>query len=342
MLATDALFGYNLSMREIPSDKKLNFAIMGAGHIAAKMARTLDFLRGEVNPYAVASRSIERAKAIAGESRFERAYGSYAEMLADEDVDVVYVATPNHLHVAHTMDCLAAGKHVVCEKPFSTTAEGAELAFDMARKRGLFVLEALWTRFQPSVRLMRQVIASGEIGAPRFLQATFALAIGHKERVKRPELGGGALLDLGIYPINFAAMHFGLAGIRRVTSAATLSPEGVDDQSTITIEYGDGRMASLATSMTAAFGTSARIAGTLGYIDSAQLTRCESFSVRKVPSDEERIVNCPFDFNGYEYEIRAADAAIRAGRIECAEMPWSETIAIARLMEDLRRRWNAH
>ncbi len=326
-------------MEKKPPSTKLNFAIMGAGHIAAKMARTLDFLRDEVSPYAVASRSLARAEAIRAESGFARAYGSYAEMLADDNVDVVYVATPNHLHVAHAMACLAAGKHVVCEKPFAMSAAEAESVFSQARERGLFVLEALWTRFQPAARLMREVLASGEIGTPRFLQASFALAIAHKERVKRPELGGGALLDLGIYPLNFAAMHFGLDGIRRISSAATLSPEGVDDQSSVTIEYDDGRMASLTTSMTAAYGTTSRIAGTLGCIDAPQLTRCESFVVRQVPSGVERVVECPFDFNGYEYEIRAAAKAIRAGCPECQEMPWRETVAIAKIMEDLCRDW---
>jgi predicted dehydrogenase len=316
-----------------PQSDKLNFAILGAGHIAAKMARTLDFLREEITPYSVASRDISRAEAICAESRFERAYGSYAEMLADSAVDVVYIATPNSFHHAQMLDCLMAGKHVICEKPFTLTVAEAEEVFALARSRGLFVLEALWTRFQPAVRLIREVIASGEIGTPRFLEACFGLAISHKERVKNPALGGGALLDLGIYPLNFAAMHFGLADIRRIHSAATLSREGVDDQSTITLEYNDGRMAALTTSMTAACGAFGRISGTLGHIELAQLTRCESFTVRLVPSDKARVVQCPFDFNGYEYEVRAAAAAIRAGRLECDEMPWKETLAVCGVME---------
>ncbi len=318
---------------------KLNFALLGAGHIAAKMARTLDFLRDEVRPYAVASRDLARAEAIRSLSRFDRAYGSYAEMLADPTVDVVYVATPNSCHYQQMKDCLAAGKHVLCEKPFTLTVAEAEEVFALARSRGLFVMEALWTRFQPCVRRIREIIDSGEIGTPRFLQASFGLAISHKERVKSPALGGGALLDLGIYPLNFAAMHFGLADISRVSSCATLSPEGVDDQSTITLEYADGRMASLTTSMTAAYGASGRIAGTRGFIDLPRLTTCQSFIVRQVPSDAERVVDVPFDFNGYEYEVRAVAAAIRAGRLECAEMPPSETIAITRLMENLRETW---
>ncbi len=319
---------------------RLNFALLGAGHMAAKMARTLDFLRNEIRPYAVASRDMARAEAIRAESRFDRAYGSYAEMLADPAVDVVYVATPNSCHFKQMKDCLMAGKHVLCEKPFALAAAEAGEVFDLARSRGLFAMEALWTRFQPAVRLIRDVVSSGEIGSPRFLQATFALAISHKERVRNPLLGGGALLDLGIYPINFAAMHFGLTGISRVSSCATLTPEGVDDQSAITLEYADGRMASLTTSMTAAYGTTGRIAGTCGCVDIPQLTRCESFVVREMPSGAERVVSAPFEFNGYEYEIRAVAAAIRAGRLECAEMPWSETLAITRLMQELREAWH--
>ena len=321
--------------------KKLNFAILGAGHIAGKMAKTLDFLRNELTPYAVASRSLEKAEQLRAACNFEKAYGSYAEMLADPAVDVVYIATPNSLHYEQMKLCLAAGKNVICEKPFTLKKSEAEDIFATAKAKKLFVLEAVWTRFQPAVEKIRAVIASGEIGTPRFLQATFALAISHKERVKRPELGGGALLDLGIYPLNFAALYFGLDGIKRISSAARLSDEGVDDQSSVTIEYEDGRMAVLTTSMTAAFGTAGRIAGTLGYIDTPQLTLCQNFEVRKIPSNEARTVTCPFDCNGYEYEIRAAVKAISEGQLECAEMPWSETVAVTGLMEDLIREWRA-
>ncbi len=318
---------------------KLNFALLGAGHISGKMARTLDYLRDEVRPYAVASRDLARAEALCAEWKFDRAYGSYAEMLADPAVDVVYIGTPNSCHFQQMKDCLAAGKHVLCEKPFTLTEAEAEEVFALARARGLFVMEALWTRFQPATRLIREILASGEIGTPRFLQASFGLAISQKERVKQPALGGGALLDLGIYPLHFMAMHFGLEGIRKISSSATLSPEGVDDQSAIAVEYEDGRMASLTTSMTAAYGASGRIAGTLGCIDLPMLTTTQSFIVRQIPSLRERVVEAPFECNGYEYEVRAVAEAIRAGQTECAGMPWKETLAVTRIMEGLRRGW---
>lgn len=321
---------------------QLRFAILGAGHIAGKMARTLDFLRGEVRPYAVASRDIGRARAIADECGFDKAYGSYEEMLADGDVDVVYVATPNNLHVEHALACLAHGKHVLCEKPFAMSADGAQRVFDEAARRGLFAMEAMWTRFQPAARLIREVISSGEIGHPRYLQATFGLNIAAKERVARPELGGGALLDLGIYPLNFASMHFDLPDefwSGATISRATLLGTGVDDQSSITIDCGDGRLACLSTSVTAAMGAYGRIAGTLGCIEVPALTRCEGFIVRSIPSGDERRVECPFDFNGYEYEVRAVARALAEGRTECPEMPWAETMRMTRAMEALRAAW---
>lgn len=317
---------------------KLNFAILGAGHIAGKMARTLDFLRDEANPYAIAARDFDRAERLRAECNFKVAYGSYADMLADPAVDVVYVATPNALHFGHCRMCLAAGKHVVCEKPFTTTAADAAALFALAREKRLFMLEAVWTRFQPAVKIIRNIIASGEIGAPRFLQASFGLAISHKERMASPALGGGALFDLGLYPLNYAGMYFGL-DFESATSCATLTPGGVDDHSVVALKYRDGRLATLTTSMTAAMGTSGRIAGTLGYIDTPQLTRCETISVCKIPSGKTRTIPCPFDFNGYEYEIRATTKAIAEGRLECAEMPWSETLALTGLMENLRREW---
>lgn len=318
----------------------LRFGLLGAGHIAGKMGKTLAFLAKEgcVETYAVASRDLAKSEKLRAEHGFAKAFGSYEEMLADGNVDAVYVATPNSLHASQVKMCLAAGKHVLCEKPFTLkTSEAAEL-FAEAKSRGLFLMEALWTRFMPAVGLIRDVIASGEIGEPRFLNGIFALDLAWKDRVTDPKLGGGALLDLGIYPINFADMFFGLAGAE-VSSAAVLSPEGVDDQSVITLKYPDGRMASLSTSMTAAYGTTSRIAGTKGCIDMPMLTTCQEFTVKVGRDGAERKVACPFDCNGYEYEVRAMAEAIRQGRTECNEMPPSKTLEITAFMEKLRAGW---
>lgn len=317
---------------------RLRIGILGAGHIAAKMARTLNFLRGEMEPYAIASRDLARAEALRAATGFSRAYGSYGEMLADPRVDVVYIATPNHLHREHSLACIAAGKHIVCEKPFALTEADAREVFNEAEKRGVFAMEALWTRFQPAARLIREAIASGEIGEVRFASAAFGLAISGKERIAKVEMGGGAMLDLGIYPLNFADMFMGIDEECRVSSVSTSLPGGADDQSAVAISWPDGRLASVLCSATAAMGAWGRISGTRGSIEIPALTRCESFRVRKITSDEVREVHCPFDCNGYEYEMRAAAAAIAGGRRETSEMPWSATLRMARLLESLANR----
>lgn len=316
----------------------LRFGILGAGNIASKMAATLDFLREELIPYAISARNLDRAEALRQKFNFKKSYGSYEEMLQDPNVDVVYISTTNPMHYEHAKASLLAGKHIICEKPFTVTTEQAIEIFDIAKANNLFALEAVWTRFQPYVKMMKDIIASGEIGAPRFIQATFALQMSTKERIVEPT-AGGALLDLGIYPIHFASLFLGHE-YTRLTSHSTKAPSGVDDQSTITLEYGDGSIADLSTSMTASYGTTARIAGTKGSIDFPMLTLGQAFTVKSPESPAGRVVPCPFDFSGYEYEIRAAIKAINEGKCECAECTWKDTIAVTRLMEKLRTTWN--
>lgn len=317
--------------------KQLRFGILGAGNIATKMAATLDFLRDELIPYAISARSFDRAEALRQKFNFEKAYGSYDEMLKDSNVDVIYISTTNPMHYQHVKASLLAGKYIICEKPFTVTTKEAEEIFAIAKERKLFALEAVWTRFQPYVRMMKEIIASGEIGTPRFIQATFALEMSAKERIVEPT-AGGALLDLGIYPIHFASLFLGHE-YTRLTSHSTKAPSGVDDQSTITLEYQDGSIADLSTSMTASYGTTARIAGTRGSIDFPMLTLGQAFTVKSPSSPSGRIVPCPFDFSGYEYEIRSAIKAIDEGKLECSECKWSDTLAVTRLMEKLRTTW---
>ena len=315
----------------------LRIALLGAGHICEKMARTLDALRDEVVPYAVGARDLDRARAFAERFGLEKAYGSYAELVADPAVDLVYIGTPNSHHFEHVRLCLEAGKHVLCEKPFTANAAQAEVLFTLAREKRLFLQEAIWTRFLPAMKQVREVIASGEIGRPRFLEAAFGVPIAQKERVIRPELGGGALLDLGIYPLVFALMLFG-EDYAKLSGSAVLSPTGVDDQSAFTLEYADGRMASLTTSFSAFDGAWGRVSGTEGRIEIDVLVRCEGFRVVK-PDGSVREVRCPFEHTGYEYEVRACAAAIEAGRTECEEATSLSTLFTLHTMDTLRRLW---
>lgn len=191
----------------------LRFGILGAGKIAAVMAHTVNGMiaagNRELELYAVASRDAARAERFAGEHGVSRSFGSYEAMLADTALDLVYVATPHSHHAAHIRLCLEAGKHVLCEKAFTVNeAQAAEL-FELAKAKGLLLTEAIWTRYMPSRRLIDGLLAEGLIGKPCMLSANLCYPIIQNERIRKPELAGGALLDVGVYTLNFAFMHFG-------------------------------------------------------------------------------------------------------------------------------------
>ena len=318
----------------------IRFSILGAGHIAEKVATTAAFLakRGELRLRAVAARDADRAAAFAARFGFETSFGSYEALAADDATDLVYVATPNTFHAPHTSLCLKHGRSVLCEKPFTANAREAEEVFALARERGLFCGEAMWLRFLPASHAIDEVLRSSRIGTPRLIEADFAVPVADKERIREPSLGGGALLDLGIYPIAFALMHFG-TDYADVTGRATLLPTGVDDQSAFSLGWADGRIAAAACSTTAAGGASARIVGTAGTIEVPQLTRCEGFRVAPFGGGEAEDVSLPFECNGYEYELRAAAQAVAGGLLECPEAPHSATLAALRAMDTLRASW---
>ena len=226
-------------------------AILGAGNIAKSMAAALRGLqkRGEnVEPYAVGARELSRAEAFAREQGFEKAYGSYEELVSDPEIDLVYVATPHSMHCEHMRLALEHGKNVLCEKAFTMNAGQAEEVIALAEKKGLLLAEAIWPRYMPSRQMILDLIDSGVIGTVTSLSANLGYPLTHVERLVRPELCGGALLDLGVYPLNFACMAFP-GEIRDVASACVKWETGVDAQNSFTLTFEDGRMAVLYSSM---------------------------------------------------------------------------------------------
>lgn len=320
--------------------KPIRLSILGAGHIAGKTAAAAAYLaaRGEIRLRAVAARDTARAAALATRFGFETSFGSYEELAADPETDLVYIATPNTLHAPHSRLCLEGGKHVLCEKPFTANAREAEEVLALARSCGLFCGEAMWLRFLPASAAIGEALRTGRIGEPRMIEAVFEVPISEKERIREPALGGGALLDLGVYPIAFALLHFG-EDYADATGRATLLPTGVDDQSAFSLGWADGRIAALACSATAAGGAAGRIVGTEGAIDVPQLVRCEGFRISPFGGDEPEDFSHPFECNGYEYELRAAARAIADGLSECPEAPHSATLAALRAMDALRAAW---
>lgn len=314
-----------------------NIAILGAGHIAEKMARTLQQMP-QVRMYAVASRSIDKARAFAAQWGFAKAYGSYAEMLADADVHLVYVATPHAMHHGHMRQCVMAGKAVLCEKSFTCNAAEAADVLRLAEQRKVLVAEAIWTRYMPLMHTLAGLVRSGAIGRPCTLSANLCYPVSHKQRIQSPGLGGGALLDLGVYTLNFAAMLFGTQ-IERVDTSCQLTPTGMDAQHSITLWYGDGRMAQLFSSIYARSDRQGIVSGTDGHIIVENINNPSSLRVVDNQYQVVRTIDAPRQVTGFEYEVQACIDALQAHRTEVPQMPHAETLRIMQLMDGLRRQW---
>jgi len=318
-------------------------AILGCGSIARTMANTLRRMRdgGEaVCLYAAASRRIETAQAFAAQEGFEVAYGSYEEMVRDPKVDLVYVASPHSHHAEHMKLCLNNGKPVLCEKSFTANAAQAREVLALAKEKNLLVAEAIWTRYMPSRRIIDEVIASGAIGTPQLLKASLHYPIFHVPRITDPALAGGALLDVGVYPLNFCSMFFGNDYARMETSAV-LTDRGVDQHESITLHYADGRMAQLSAGVTCRCDRHCLISGTKGYLTVDNVNNPMKITLYR----QEDGFTCgedipvPQQISGYEYQVRACMKALAEGAIECPEMPHSETIRIMEIMDALRGSW---
>lgn len=316
----------------------MNISIMGAGNIARMMATTLQPLKG-VTCYAVAARDIGRAQVFADKYGFERAYGTYRDMLEDPNVELVYIATPHSHHYEHIKLCLEHGKHVLCEKAFTANARQAEEVLRMAEERGLLLTEAIWTRYLPMRQTINDVIASGIIGKPTSISANLGYPLEHIDRLTKPELCGGALLDLGVYVLNFASMIFG-DDIEGLTANCVKYPSGVDAQETIMLSYRDGRMASLYVTMLAQTDRRGFINGTNGYIEIENINNYESIRVYNLERKVVAEYAAPTQVTGYEYEVMAAMKAIREGYLECPEMPHYETMYMMQLMDNIRAAWD--
>lgn len=315
----------------------MNIAILGAGNIATSMATTLQPLKN-VTCYAVASRDKKRAQIFADKYGFQKAYGSYSDMLNDEGVELVYIATPHSHHYDHIKMCLNHGKHVLCEKAFTANADQAEEVITLAREKNLLLTEAIWTRYMPMRNTIDQIIRSGIIGNPTSVSANLGYPLEHVERMVNPELAGGALLDLGVYPLNFASMVFG-NDIVGVSAECIKYKSGVDAQETIMLKYADGKMATLYATFLAQTDRRGLINGTNGFIEVENINNPESVKVYNL---ERRVVAeyiAPTQITGYEYEVIAAIDAINEGRIECPEMPHSETLFMMKLMDSIRGAW---
>lgn len=315
----------------------LKMAILGAGGIAVKMAQTIAGMKN-VEAYAVATRNLERAQEFAARYGFTKAYGSYEEMLGDENVQLVYVATPHSHHYKHAKMCLEAGKNVLCEKAFTVNTAQAKELFALAEAKKLLITEAIWTRYMPSRKMIDEIIASGVIGEVASLTANLGYALHGVERIWNRELAGGALLDVGVYPINFALMAFG-DEVKEVKAEAIFK-NGVDMMNSITLSFAGEKMAVLHSCVSAATDRKGVIFGSKGYIEVTNINNPEVIKVYDKEYKEIASYLPPQQITGYEYEVEACIRALENGALECPEMPHAETIRVMEMLDGIRKSWN--
>lgn len=316
---------------------KLHVGIIGAGWIADKMAEALSPL-DEAEVLAIASRSLEKARQFADERGISRAYGSYEELVEDPDVDLVYVATPHSHHYPHARLALQHGKPVLVEKAFTANAREAEALLTLAHERHLFITEAIWTRYMPLSMKVKEIMDSGIIGEPRILTATLCYEMEQKERIIRPDLCGGALLDLGVYVLNFARMYFGTDIVRTVTNCH-LGPSGMDMMESISLSFRDGRMANLQAGCLTLNDRQGIISGKEGYIRIDNVNCPERIEVWRNYELVEVYERPEGMVNGYEYQVLECKRCLEAGLTESPMMPHEETLSIMQQMDALRKDW---
>lgn len=317
----------------------MKVGILGAGNIAGTMAATLRGMKAggeDVELYAVASRSQDKAEAFAREQGVQKAFGSYADMLKDDGVDLVYVATPHSHHAEHMKLCIEHGKAILCEKSFTGNARQAEEILNLAEQKRIPLTEAIWTRYQPARKIIDDVIASGKIGEVKLVTSALCYGIKDTRRIHDPALAGGALLDLGVYVLNFASMILG-TDIRRMESSVQLLDSGMDAQETITLFYPNGVMANLMASVMAFGDRDCYVMGTEGWITTDNVNKPVNLVLHK--DGKEEILPVPEQITGYEYEVRACQRMLAEGKLECEEMPHAETLRIMKLMDSLRKDW---
>ena len=318
-------------------DKILRVGIVGAGRIAAIAARTLNAMQ-ECEAYAIGSRQQEKADAFAREWNITKAYGSYRELIADPDVDLLYIATPHSHHYAVTREAIEAGKPCLVEKTFMANYREAKAILDLARERKVFVAEAIWTRYQPAVDIVRRLIAEGSIGTPRLITATLAYPMMKKERIFRPDLCGGALLDVGVYAINFVRM-FTDAPVASIDGCCVKSDLGMDLTNSITMVLEDGIIASLQSSAMCVGDNTGVIAGSEANIVIDNINNPQSITLMKRDRVLVEQISVPQQITGYEYEFLACRQALQDGLLEPREMPHQETLYVMQLMDELRAKW---
>ena len=317
---------------------KVRLGILGTGNMAHEFARGLQHA-GNVELTAVGSRSQESAERFAREFAVPKPYSEYAALADDPELDIVYISTPHSCHAENSLMCLDAGKAVICEKPFAINAAEASLMIEKARAKGLFLMEAMWSRYLPSIIKLNELLAGNTIGNVQLMIAggAFMPAFDPDAYLFRPDLGGGVLLDAGVYLVSMASMVFGSPG--RILAAGGFAECGVDDHDAILLQHDSGAIASLYVSLRASSSPDITLLGDRGKIYVHAPVFAPPKLTVSITGTEDEVLCLPFAGNGYQFQAIEAAKCIMAGETESSCMPLDETLAIMQTMDEIRRQF---
>lgn len=313
----------------------IRWGILGTGNIAKQFANALKLVPDAVL-HAVGSRSVASAQSFGAEFKVPHCYGDYAELAADPDIDVIYIATPHPAHAENAKLCLSAGKAVLCEKPFTMHAQQAREVIALAREKQVFLMEAMWTRYLPGILEAKRLVEADEIGRLHHVQADFGFhaQVGPEHRLLNPVLGGGALLDLGIYPLSVAA--FFLGPIASAQAVAELSETGVDTQTAFSMRHISGGVSSCFCSIKAQSPIALTLSGERGNLHIHHPFFSAETLTLTLPDQAPKLIYMPKLGNGYPHEAIEVGRCLRAGLLESPAMPLAETEALMHWMDTMR------
>lgn len=316
--------------------KNYRWGIIGPGKIAAKFAAALP-LAGRASLEAVASRDGQRAREFAGKFGAPRSYTRYEELAADPLIDAVYVATPHGFHAEHAILCLQHGKAVLCEKPMALSARQVQTMVDAARKNQAFLMEAMWTRYLPLIEKILQLIRDRQLGTVKYVRADFGFAapFNPEGRLYNLRLGGGSLLDIGIYPLFLCLLLLGEP--EAIYAAGHLASTGADETCQAMLQYGEGRSAMIHSTLACQTSITAEIAGTAGLIQLPTPWYKNDTLTLLRPGEEAQTLSVEPMVNGFEYQIREVTACLDKGMIESPLHSHAGSLALSRTMDAIRR-----
>lgn len=318
---------------------KIRWGILGCGRIARTFAESLQHVP-DAKLAAVASKTPGRAAEFAKIFNAGRYYEDYQELVKDESLDVIYVATTHNFHYEHALLCLENKKAVLCEKPFTVNSKQAEDLIKVARRNKVFLMEAMWTRFLPCIVELNRLLSQNIIGDIGFLRADFGNSTKGRDVPKYyfdPNLAGGALLDLGVYPVSFARLVFKKSPVG-IKTFGYIADSKVDVHAAYMFEFGFGKVAMLSSSYSVDMPHDAVICGTEGYIKVPDFFHPTQFSIH-LNGREEKVVRIPFVSNGLNYQVQEVNKCLKEGKLESDIMPLNESLEVMKILDVLRAKW---